>query len=166
MKKIFNAFVFLSLILPSLSFAQQTTNTKESLRGLRGIFVNVLPVAKDAETDGLSANQLQKIVESELRKAKVPILTESKSGEEYANLVIVVDTIKHPQGVYLFTVNVSVVQNVQISRPQGKGIFPAEIYSKRFLGLTTPNRLDIINEPLKEKVGEFIKDYLAANSKR
>lgn len=165
MKKSILTFVFLLLILPVLSFAQ-TSAAKESLRGLRGVFVSVLPIAKDAETSGISANQLQKIVESELKKAGVPILTEAKFGTEYANLVIVVDTIKHPQGIYLFTVNVSVVQEVQISRPQGKGIFPAETYSKRALGLTTPNRMEVINEPLKEKVGEFIKDYLAVNPKR
>jgi hypothetical protein len=165
MKKSILAFVFLLLIQPILSFAQASA-AKESLRGLRGVFVSVLPVAKDAEKNGLSANQLQKIVESELRKAEVPILTEGKFSEEYANLVIVVDTIKHPQGVYLFTVNVSVVQEVQISRPQGTGIFPAETYSKRALGLTTPNQIDVINEPLKEKIGEFIKDYFAVNPKR
>ncbi len=165
MKKSILAFVFLLLLLPILSFAQ-TSDAKESLRGLSGVFVSVLPIAKDAEASGLSADQLQKIVESELRKAGVPILSEAKLGEEYANLVIVIDTIKHPQGVYLFTVNASVVQAVQISRPRGKGVFPAETYSKRALGLTTPNRMDVINEPLKEKIREFIEDYLAVNPKR
>lgn len=165
MKKSIITFVFLLLVMPVLSFAQ-TSAAKESLRGLRGVFVSVLPIAKDAETNALSANQLQKIVESELRKAGVPILIEAKSGGEYAKLVIVIDTIKHPQGIYLFTVSVSVVQEMQISRLQGKGIFPAETYGKRALGLTTPNRMDVINEPLKEKIGEFVSDYLSVNPKR
>jgi hypothetical protein len=164
MKKNILAAVLLLLSLPALSFAQASA-AKESLRGLRGVFINVLPVAKDAEIDGLSASQIQKIAESELRKGEIPILTEAKFGQEYANLVIVVDTIKHPQGVYLFTVSVSVVQDVQISRPQARGVFPAETYSKRALGLTTPNRLDVINEPLKEKLREFIRDYSSVNPK-
>ena len=165
MKRIIFASAFVLLILPTLAFSQASAS-KESLRGLRGVFINVLPVADDAQANGLSASQIQKIVESELRKAGVPIHSESKFGQEYAGLAITVDTIKHPQGVYLFTVSVSVVQEVQISRAQGQGTFPAETYSKRALGLTTPNRMDVIYEPLKEKLGEFARDYLSVNPKK
>ncbi len=165
MKRIIFISAFVLLILPVLAFSQ-TSAPKESLRGLRGVFINVLPVASDAEADGLSASQIQKIVESELRKAGVPIRSESQLSQEYAGLAIIIDTIKHPQGVYLFTINVSVVQEVQITRPQKQGAFPAETYSKRALGLTTPSRMDVIYEPLKEKLREFIRDYLAVNPKQ
>lgn len=164
-KRIIFATAFILLMLPVLAFSQ-TSAPKESLRGLRSVFIKVLPVASDAQADGLFVSQIQKIVESELRKAGVPIRSEPQFGQEYASLGITIDTIKHPQGVYLFTVNVAVVQEVQITRPQRQGSFPAETYSKRALGLTTPSRIDVIYEPLKEKLGEFIRDYLAVNSKQ
>ncbi len=165
MKRIIFTSAFMLLMLPVLAFPQISAS-QESLRGLRGVFINVLPIAADAQADGLSASQIQKMVESELRKAGVPIRSESQLGQEYAGLGIIIDTIKHPQGVYLFTVNVSVVQELQIIHPQRQGIFPVETYSKRALGLTTPSRMNVIYEPLKEKLGEFIRDYLAVNPKQ
>jgi stress-induced morphogen len=165
MKRIIFTFAFMLLILPVLAFSQMSA-PKESLRGLRGVFIKVLPVARDAQVDGLSTSQIQKMIESELRKAGVPIRSESQLAQEFASLAITIDTIKHPQGVYLFTVNVAVVQEVQIARPQRQGSFPAETYSKKALGLTTPSRMDLIYEPLKEKLGEFIRDYLAVNPKQ
>ncbi len=165
MKRIIFATAFVLLMFPVLALSQVSA-PKESLRGLRGVFIKILPIASEAQAAGLSLSQIQKIVESELRKAGVPIRTEPLFSHEYASLAITIDTIKHPQGIYLFTVNVSVVQQVQITRPQKQGLFPSETYSKRALGLTTPNRMDLIYVPLKEKLSEFIHDYLAVNSKQ
>lgn len=163
MKQIIFAFTFILLLLPITAFSQ-TPTSKESLRGLHGVFVNILPLAADAQADGLSAAQVQKIVETELHKAGIPINSESKFGQEFAGLIITIDTIKHPQGVYVFTVSVAVVQEVKISRTQGKGgIFPAETYSKRALGITTPSRMNLLYEPLKEKIGEFVSNYVSIN---
>lgn len=161
-KRTIFVIAFVLWMFPVLAFSQ-VSGPKESLRGLRGVFIKILPIASEAQADGLSLSQIQKIVESELRKAGVPICNESQISQEYASLAITMDTIKHPQGVYLFTVNVSVVQEVQIARQQKQGLFPAETYSKRALGLTTPNRMDIMYAPLKEKLSEFIRDYLAVN---
>ncbi len=55
---------------------------------------------------------------------------------------------------------------MQIARLQKQNTFPAETYSKRALGLTTPNQMDIIYIPLKEKLIEFIRDFLAVNQKK
>ncbi len=156
MKKTFIASIFVLLLLPALSFSQ-TAASRESLRGLNGVFINILPIAKDAQSDGLSTSQIQKIIETELRKAGITIQSAPLPSNENANLSIVIDTIKHPQGVYVFTVSVSVVQEAQITHGQKQGRFPVETYGTIALGLTTPNRMDIIYEPLKEKLGEFIK---------
>ena len=166
MKRIILISAFVWLVLPAAAFSQVSA-ARESLRGLRGVSINVLPIAKDAQTAGLSLSQIQNIVESELRKAGIPILSLiAQPDQEHATLTIVIDTIKHPQGPYLFSVNVSVVQEVQITRGLRQGVFPAETYSKRALGLTLPSRMDVVYEPLREKLSEFIRDYLAVNSKR
>jgi len=165
MKRIIFTTFFVLLMLPMLA-SSQTSASKESLRGLQSVFINILPIASDAQADGLSANQIRKVVEFELNKAGVLFRKEAQSEQENANLIITIDTIKHPQGVYIFTVNISVVQEMQIARLQKQNTFPAETYSKRALGLTTPNQMDIIYIPLKEKLIEFIRDFLAVNQKK
>jgi hypothetical protein len=66
---------------------------------------------------------------------------------------------------YLFRVSVGVVQNVKLSRLTNASDIPAETYRKIALGLTTPGRMEVIEEPLKEKLAEFIADFLSVNPK-
>jgi hypothetical protein len=143
----------------------QTENPKESLRGLKGIYVKALPVAEDARKDGLKVERLQEVVVNQVRAAGINIHTQPQASDGYANLIVIIDTIKHPQGPYLFTVSVGVVQNVKLSRLTNASDIPAETYRKVALGLTTPSRMEVIEEPLKEKLAEFIADFISVNPK-
>ena len=82
-----------------------------------------------------------------------------------AQLTIIVDTIKHPQGVYLFTVTVSVVQTVKLTRKPKGDDFPSETWKAIALGLTTPKQIEVILEPLKEKLGSFTEAWRSVNPK-
>ena len=157
--------VILALILsvPAISDAQ--TRPRESLRGLPGVYVYVHPVEKDVEAGGLLRSQIQSAVEGALRKAGITIYSEPQPADGSANLTIVVDTIKHPQGPYLYSVEVSLLQEVHLARRREPDPFPAQTWSARAFGLTSPNRMDLILEPIRMKVDEFIGDYLAVNPK-
>ena len=63
----------------------------------------------------------------------------------------------------MFTVSVALVQKVQLTRDAKLDAVPAQTWNAIGLGLTTPQRLDIIDEPLTEKLGEFVKAFKAAN---
>jgi hypothetical protein len=39
----------------------------------------------------------------------------------------------------------------------------ADTWSNSAMGLTLPNKWEIIDQPLNEKIGEFIEDFLAVN---
>jgi hypothetical protein len=162
MKKI-NSILLLFLF--AICAYGQTENPKESLRGLKGVYVNVVPVAENARKDGLSPERIHQVVTNQLRAAGINIHTQPQASDGYANLIVIVDTIKHPQGPYLFTVSVGVVQNVKLSRLTNASDLPAETYGKNALGLTTPGRMEVIEEPLKEKLAEFIADYFSVNPK-
>jgi hypothetical protein len=134
-----------------------------SLRGLHGVFVYVHPVGKDIEAGGLSTNQIQNAVEKALREAGIIVYGEPQPAEGSANLIIEINLVKHPQGPYLYGVEVGLVQEVHLSRTKGSEPFPAKTWSANAIGLTSPNRADLILEPVIDKVNEFISDYRGVN---
>lgn len=155
--------ILLLLLLSAAHLLGQADNGRESLRGLSGVFVVIPAISEDASRDGLSAAHLRSVVDSILSKAGIPTTKEPQSKDGFANLVVKVDTIKHPQGLYLFAASVGLVQTVRLTRNPKMAATPSETWGTAALGVTTPDRLDIIDEPLKEKLGEFIKAFKAAN---
>jgi hypothetical protein len=144
---------------------QSQTKPKESLRGLNGVYLYVHPLDKDVEAGGLTAMKIKNAVETQLRSAGIPIHNEPNPANGSANLAILVNTLKHPQGVYLYDVGVSLLQEVRLTRLSAADSFPAQTWSTKALGLTTANRMDIMLEPIRAKVDDFISDYTAVNPK-
>jgi hypothetical protein len=151
------------LLFASISHAQ--TRPRESLRGLNGVFIYVLPVGKDVEAGGLLTSQIQKAVETQLREAGIPIHGEPNPTDGSANLAVTVNTLKHPQGAYLYDVEVSLLQEVHLARRQESDYFPAQTWSAKAMGLTGAHQMNLMLEPLKAKVADFVTDYLAVNPK-
>jgi hypothetical protein len=156
---ILTAFLLFGSILHS------QTRPRESLRGLNGVYIYVLPVGKDVEAGGLSTGQIQKAVETQLREAGIPIQGEPNPADGSANLAITVDTLRHPQGAYLYDVEVSLLQEARLVRRQDSDSFPAQTWSSKAMGLTGAHQMSLILEPLKAKVADFVTDYLAVNPK-
>jgi hypothetical protein len=150
-------------LLSSVAYSQ--TRTRESLRGLNGVYVYVHPVGKDVEAGGLSTSQIQKAVQTQLREAGIPIHDEPQPADGSANLVLIIDTVKHPQGAYLYEVEVSLLQEVHLARRHEPDPFPAQTWGAKAIGLTSANRMDLILEPIRARVGDFVTDYLAVNPK-
>lgn len=164
MNRKFFALAVLSLLVALGSYSQ--TRPKESLRGLHGVFVYVHPVGKDVEAGGLSTIQVQNAVEKALRQAGITVYPEAQPADGSANLVIIVDIVKHPQGPYLYSVGVELLQEVHLARTHEADPFPAQTWAAKAIGLTSPNRTDLILEPVMAKVGEFIGDFTAVNPTR
>ena len=157
-----------AIIAATLSLAaalHSQTKPRESLRGLNGVYLYVQPVGKEVEIGGLTTTQIKNAVETKLREAGIPILGEPNPANGSANLAIVVNTLKHPQGVYLYDIEVSLLQEVHLARLSVPDSFPAQTWSAKTMGLTSPNRMDLMLEPLRAKVADFISDYAAVNPK-
>lgn len=159
------AVQILALVLLSASILRSQTRPRESLRGLSGVFVYVHPVAKEVEAGGLSTTQIQKIVQGKLTDAGIPIQSEPQSTNGSATLVVIIDTVKNSPGAYLFEVDLSVLQEVHLARRQDPESFPSQTWGAKAIGLTGANRMDLMIEPLKARLADFVSDYLAVNAK-
>jgi hypothetical protein len=155
----------LTALLLVASIVQSQTRPKESLRGLNGVYIYVLPVGKDVEAGGLSTSQIQKAVEAQLRDAGIPIHSEPNPANGSANLAIIIDTLKHPQGAYLYGIEVSLLQEVRLARRHESDTFPSQTWGAKAMGLTGADQMKLMLEPLKARVADFIVDYLAVNPK-
>ena len=106
----------LTLLVLLLSISYSQTRPRESLRGLNGVYVYVQPVGKDVEAGGLSTSNVQMAVATQLREAGIPLHSEPQPADGSANLAIIINTIKHPQGAYLYDVEVSLLQEVHSTK--------------------------------------------------
>jgi hypothetical protein len=153
----------LALVLGAVSSHSQT-RPRQSLQGLHGVFLYVLPVAKEVEAGGLSTTQVQKATEKALRDAGIEIYAEPQPAEGSANLAVTIDIVKYSDAAYLYSVNVSLLQEARLVRLPEEGTFPAQTWMAGAFGITGTNRMDLILEPLKAKVADFVQDFKAANS--
>jgi hypothetical protein len=142
----------------------QKSDTKESLRGLTGIFVNTQFI--DLTPEGLNTNQVIKFVETDLLNSGIAVYLEPKRAEGFANLSITVNAVKSEQiGAYLFMVQIAVTQTTQLTRiPNAKPV-AAQTWTRNIQGLTPPERTDIILDAVKKGVNEFINDFHQMNPK-
>ena len=105
------------------------------------------------------------MAETQLREAGISIYSEPQPGDGSANLVVILETVKSPQGTYVYEVEVSLLQEVHLARRQEPDSFPSQTWGTKAIGLTSANRMDVMIEPLRAGLGEFIKDYLSVNTK-
>jgi hypothetical protein len=154
----------LAVLFLFASMAYSQTLPRESLRGLNGVYVYIHPVGKEVEAGGLSTAQIQKAVQTQLHEAGVPLHDEPQPADGSANFVVIINTVK-ARGMYLYEVEVSILQEVHLARRQEPDPFPAQTWGTKAMGLTSANRMDLILDPLKANIAEFIADYLAVNAK-
>jgi hypothetical protein len=137
-------------------------DTKQSLRGLTGIYV-VAKIVND-QIEGVATNDILALAKTELLNAGIPVNAVPNGGNGNASLSVTVATIKQPQlGVYVFTVEVAVTQDVQLGRQPGLQGISAETWRRTTQGITTPTRADVVQKTLKQMVDMFVADYRAVN---
>ncbi len=153
------------MLLNSSAFAGlERSDTKQSLRGLGGVWV--ISQLVDVQPEGLSTNDIQKMVEGAVRDAGIKVDSEPQSVHGDANLSITVNTVKDPQlGAYLFMVQVAVIQRVHLTRQTHGQPVAAQTWTRNVQGLTTPDRVDIIAQAVKQCVSAFIDDYWKVNER-
>ena len=137
-------------------------DTKESLRGLTGVYVVAQIVNQQIE--GVATNDILALAKTELLNAGITVNAVPDRGNGNANLSVTVAAVKQPQlGVYVFTVEVALTQDVQLARQPGLQGISAETWRRTTQGITIPARIDVIQKTLKQIVDIFVADYRAAN---
>jgi hypothetical protein len=158
------SLLFLFLLLSNFTALAdlQNSDTKESLRGLNGVFIICQFI--DMQPVGLSTDDIQKTVEAALHDAGIQVDTKPQNAHGDANLSITVNTVKDFQlGLYLFMVQVTVIQKVQLTRQSHAQPVAAQTWTRNIQGLTSPDRVDVIEQAVNQCVGMFVDDYWKVN---
>ena len=160
------AIPLLVVIAPSVAKAQERVG-KETLRGLKGVYVLANMTKADDEQQGLRQNQLQTDVELRLRKAGIYVATETeRSNSNFGTLYIGV-AIKQIRGfpMYSYLITVELNQPVSLVRNPSMKILAATYAVGDILGTVGADHLVDVRHSVSDAVDTFINDYLAMNQK-
>lgn len=135
---------------------------EEALKGLGPIRVVVETVHPDAERDGLKQIQLKTDVELRLRREGVPVISESDPRPGLPYLYVRVSTIKSDNGLYAYSIDVSLRRIVVLNCVTRK-IMIAQTWEEGNIGLIGALNLKNVRQTVGDYVDRFINAYLAAN---
>ncbi len=146
--------------------AQQPKYEIESLRGLKGVSVEIEKLSFNIEKDGLKREQIKTDVELKLRLAGIKVVTEEESinepGQPY--LFVNVNSNKSELGFYSFSITIELNQLVLLIRDLDT-IFTACTWSTKTVGFAGVEKVGQIRDYIKDDVDLFINDYLFVNPK-
>ncbi len=162
---------FLTVVL-STSISAQSLG-KETLRGLKGVYVLVENLDADTERAGLWKSQIQTDAELKLRKAGVRVATETESINDYgfATLYINVGTnsLKGSNtGLYAFNVTIQAEQMARLARLPAT-LPPVVSVTYEVIGqfgtVGESHLRDQLRSVVNDGIDTFLNDYLAVNPK-
>ena len=157
-------WIILALVVPAVCRAEPG-EANESLRGLKGL--HVVSQFIDVQPAGLTTNGIVTMAKAALRKAGIPVNADPETTNGNANLSITISTVNDtPHGLRLFTVEVAVIQDVQLMRQAQASPMPAQTWSKTIQGLTTPDGTDVIEQALNQCLDQFVTSYRTVNPRR
>jgi hypothetical protein len=163
----FFLLVALALCAASTVFAADDESSRESLKGLPGVFVVVDDLEPVIEKAGLTKADIQRQVEQELRLAGIDVLTREQwvttPGGPYLHVNTFV--VSSDDNVWPFFIEVSSMQRVALER-SSVNIFFAPTWSVATVGSVGSNKLLQIKDIVKDYVDQFVKAYRVANPKQ
>ncbi len=162
-------FVVLALInLDSFVFAIDDKHSRQTLRGIQIISVDVARLPPEIKQDGLTEDDLRADAELKLRMAGISVVSDldflTALYGEIASLEILANIIKYDKYVYgyVFNVEVRLSQGVYLARkPNLRTI--VSTWDCAYVG--TSRSLGRIRTLTRQLVDRFIKAYLSVNRK-
>ncbi len=151
--------------LPTATFY---SDQKESLRGLKGLFILVEPLNPEVEKAGVSREQLKREVELKLRQAGIRVFNEEQRMEEPDQPYLYINLNGYSwreEVIYGYALKVDLNQLVILNRDPKIGGFGTTWYSGS-AGIIGANKLkNFIRKELADTIDKFISDYSAVNPK-
>lgn len=144
------------------------SDQKESLRGLKGLFILVEPLNPEVEKAGISREQLRGEVELKLRQAGIRVFREEQRLEEPGQPYLYINLNAYSwreEVIYGYSFKVDLNQLVILKRDPKIGCFGTTWYSGS-AGIIGANKLkSFIRMELADTLDKFINDYSAVNPK-
>jgi hypothetical protein len=163
----FFSLVALALCSVTAVLAADDQSSRESLKGLPGVFVIVDDLEPGVEKAGLTKADIQSEVEQELRLAGIAILSREQWVTTPGGPYLHVNTFvfSSDESVWPFFIEVSSMQRVVLER-SSVNIFFAPTWSVATVGSVGSNRLLQIKDIVKDYVDQFARAYSAVNPKQ
>ena len=153
-----------SLIYELPVWGQDDENTRPTLRGLGGLFVNVEPLDPEIEKSGLTQSQIQADTESKLKSAGINVLIKEQylGLKEHPCLFVTVNLsmLRTQITRYLFYIRIELNQEVVLVRAPNTKVTTVT-WSAGGWGIDFS--LDNIRQTVKTQVDRFVNAYLAEN---
>jgi len=151
----------------SVVFAQTIGWERQSLRGLKGVYLVIAEVPPEAKREILTTNQLRTEVKLRLRKAGIQVLTWEEWLETLGKpfLYVRVHSVKGGDlKSHVFSIDVSLEQEVSLMRsPDIKS--HAVTWKTSTIVIVNNLRLLSIRNKVVGLIDKFTKDYLAVSPK-
>jgi hypothetical protein len=139
---------------------------RESLRGIKGVFVIVEELHGDVIVHGLSREMIRKDVELRLRQSGITVQSEEEAWDPQGSptLYVYVNFYKIKDShSYSFSVSVDLYQWVTINRTAKSTI--ACTWSHGMVGYVGESKINTTHEQIKQILDKFIGAYLSVNPK-
>ena len=141
--------------------------SRESLRGIKGVYLFVEELGKDAIKDGITSKMIQGDIEYRLHEKNIKLFSE----EEYKNrdniplLYIQINYLKLSEiNAYAYYIDLELVQLVTLNR--NKYSKSATTWSVGRIGYINANKLIETRDQIKDVVDIFIKALVSENPKK
>ncbi|MDH4207166.1 MAG: hypothetical protein OEV45_16720 [Desulfobacteraceae bacterium] len=169
MKK-YKHIIFIMVLVVVFSLAEMSSSTfasdlkpdRESLKNLKGVYVNVQDVQRDLLQAGLSKDQIRTDIELKLRAAGIKVLTQKEHYNEKGApfLHVYLNTIGTKKGAFIYSIFFGILEEVSLVR--NDIIVDAITWSTSGMGY---GYIEEIRAQIKNRVDEFINAYLSVNPK-
>jgi hypothetical protein len=144
-------------------FAIDSEQTRESLRGIKGVRVVVEDVSADAVRDGLTRDQIQTDVELRLRKAGINVVNNTPAAR--AILSIYAHLLKANGNLgYIYNCDVHLAQLVT-ANANGVSVVATTWSTGMLGGVESSNMPRTIRDNIGDLVDDFLNAYLSVNPK-
>jgi hypothetical protein len=152
------------IILPGTVWGFHNKINKKSLEGIKGVQVLIEMIRPEIERDGLTHNQIQTDTEQRLRLAGLRVLSLEELSKTLGKpiLNVAVDIRKEPGGVYIYNIELSLIQDVYLMR--NNKLIPCITWHRAGLGRVSS--LTRIRNTIKDYIDLFINAWLSVNQKK
>jgi hypothetical protein len=153
------------------SAAAQIPGQKNSLKGITDVTVEVVPVEKTFETNGLTTEKLRTDTELRLRQSGIKVKEYDPKTFQLPHLEVGIGLLKSSDGLCTYVVSASLINLVNTDiqtegKPTIETMRMAILWQTVSFGRIGCTKVGELRPVLIDGVDEFINDYLAVNPKK
>jgi hypothetical protein len=166
-RKIWFVLILTVLFLMTLgpqSFAGDSTRSRATLIGLRGVYVKIDRLGSEIVKEGLTQQQIEEDVKQKLDSAGIKILSDTEGLRQLANPYLHVKPriSKTKTGLYLCFITIEFVQDARLVRDRSL-LRPVPTWSVGVEGAIYKDFSEKVRNHIKDLMDRFIDAYLSVN---